>query len=374
MKLLFIDDNKEFPEKIYKSLTDEELNDGNKKYFLISCNSPLEISQNFYDLYINKDDEQSQESSTISINIEGDNELSENPSIIFLNIEGKYGGIRQDQKGVEILMWLRCKHKICNPIILYSYQSNQQLLKQKPEHLVINSMGCYYYHLPFDFREIKNREFKGLEEKDWLGLKKYLKPAFNIEEFRHIEANWWGVKALWDVHRFANNDFDDDYPQTIKVKLELKDNMIAEFLYSFDVFKFIDYVKKSKKEIESNLDEVSNDMEYDKFRIELLKEKLEKTNNEIDSLNNKISEYNSYKNSTSNTDPQYTGIIQELSIDNDLIESYNSDKAEGESEINKLNETLVILKQEWNKTISNIENVIISTKNELIPKIPFIYR
>jgi len=97
-------------------------------------------------------------------------------------------------------------------------------------------MGCYHFQLPNVFNKIKDGEFKGLEKKDWPGLKKYLKPAFNIEEFRHREANWWGVKALWDVHKLIDTEWGNSsgkiYPDEIQKKLNEINNLLAEFLIS----------------------------------------------------------------------------------------------------------------------------------------------
>jgi len=155
---------------------------------------------------------------------------------IFINIEGKFGGAsRQEQKGVEILMWLRCKHRVCNPVILYSFQSNAELLKKKPEHLIINSEGCYSYQLPLEIEKIKQRievrSFRGVS--NWEGLKKFLKPAFDIEKFRHREANWWGVKCLWDVHTLIAQKKKEDFPYPSKVQESLNEvnSKVGEFIH-----------------------------------------------------------------------------------------------------------------------------------------------
>jgi CheY-like chemotaxis protein len=154
---------------------------------------------------------------------------------IFINIEGKFNGsYRQEQKGVEILLRLRCEHKISNPVILYGFQSNQQLLKIKPEHLIINSEGCYYYQLPFDFQILKDKVFKGITNRNTLKL--FLKPAFNIDAVRHQEANWWGIKQLWDIHRVILGLPKDDfsYPKKIADMAETLNSIISIFLYQLD--------------------------------------------------------------------------------------------------------------------------------------------
>lgn len=171
--------------------------------------------------------------------------IAEKDTIIFINIDGVFGNSkRQSQKGVEILMWLRCKYKVNNPVILYSFQSNHELLKARPEHLIINSKGCYYYQLPYNFSELIDKQLKGIEsDSDWNLIKKYLKPAFSIEEFRHLEANWWGIKQLCDVHYALDNSLNFDreknypleykgyYPRKINEELNNLRNCIASFIF-----------------------------------------------------------------------------------------------------------------------------------------------
>lgn len=153
------------------------------------------------------------------------------PEVIVLNIEGNFGGSkRQEQKGVEILMWLRCKYRMCTPVILYSYQSSHQLLKQKPENLIISSEGCYFFQLPYDFKKLQ-RTYEGVKDEN--SLKKFLKPAFSIEEFRHKEANWWGIKCLWDVHTVYNNLTKDKttYPAKVRDEYNKLLSAVGEFIY-----------------------------------------------------------------------------------------------------------------------------------------------
>lgn len=168
---------------------------------------------------------------------------------IFINIEGEFDKAkRQEQKGVEILMWLRCKYKICNPVILYSFQSNQQLLKAKPEHLIINSEGCYHFQLPYDFNKIKDGEFKGLEKKDWVGLRKYLKTAFDIDQIKHSSANWFGMIILLAVLNALNEDINQNI---------LNDNngeeSFIEYANSLEFFLLDSFFSLSKIDIDNSI-------------------------------------------------------------------------------------------------------------------------
>jgi len=188
---------------------------------------------------------------------------------ILINIEAhcSANSKRQEQKGVEVLLWLRCKHKVVNPIVLYSFQPNHLLLKRKPEHLVINSEGCYYVQLPEDFG-LLSLELRGVTDLE--SLRKYLRPAFSIEQFRHKEANWWGVVQLVDVHRslypheirFQNAKGSPiQYPQRVQEALDSVENMKAVFLYGHEGFvEALELIKREEmeKELRSIVHQISH--------------------------------------------------------------------------------------------------------------------
>lgn len=179
---------------------------------------------------------------------------------IVINVEGKFGGAHhQDQRGVDILLWIRCKNKISNPVILYGFQSNQQLLKKKPSHLIINSEGSYFVQLPYDFKGLANSNLSGV--KNFGALQKYLEPAFEIEKFRHREANWWGVKRLWDIHKIKTaGGFKEEYPPQVKKSLEVLNNVIADFCYGMRVERIEDYTQKCKDDLTKQLDSLQEEL------------------------------------------------------------------------------------------------------------------
>lgn len=195
-----------------------------------------------------------------------------NIRLIFINIESKCGGYRrQEQKGVEILMWLRCKHHVCNPIILYSFQSTSQLLNQKPENLIISSEGCYHFQLPYDFaklaKHININRLSGVN--DWDRIKDFLKPAFDISQFRHSHANWWGVKQLCKISYALDRSFSFDtnenepfphnyikyYPKNINENLNILNNVVGSFLYDYSIEEVIDSTSETlKKKLQEETD------------------------------------------------------------------------------------------------------------------------
>lgn len=145
--------------------------------------------------------------------------------VIFINIEGDFEGASHlEQKGMDILFWIRCKYKLVNPVVLYSFQSSAQLLKQKPENLIMHSEGCYHFRLPFDFYQFKNKTFEGVT--DLKNIKQHLEPALDIELFRHRFANKWGITRLSIAANFWKQDADPLWK-----KLDTKEEIIADFIY-----------------------------------------------------------------------------------------------------------------------------------------------
>lgn len=171
-----------------------------------------------------------------------------NPLHILINIEGNLTGTkRQQQKEAEIIIWLRCAYKVANPIIIYSFQSNAQLLKQKPENLVINSNGCHYVQLPFDFSRLKNKKLKGVS--NWHKLKQFLLPAFNAEKLRHREANKWGLLQLQYAHRLVS-DHSPQPAHSLPADYDSIEELIFHFFYNDNApaeLQLQPYIEKYKK-------------------------------------------------------------------------------------------------------------------------------
>ncbi len=154
-------------------------------------------------------------------------------AVVFINIDLKFGAkSRQSQIGVEVLLWLRCKWGVKNPVILYSFQSLGQLLRHMPEHLVITSEGCYFFQLPNDF----DKPLPSLVNVNM--IRKYIKLAFSIENFRHREANWFGVYKLFLIHNQINIETKEDqiepeliFPSNLMNKVNSLETAIHQFLY-----------------------------------------------------------------------------------------------------------------------------------------------
>jgi len=158
---------------------------------------------------------------------------SEEKTIILINAEGLYNSDnREELPGVEILIWLRCKHYIVNPVIFYGFQTTASILHRHPEHLIIHSEGCYYLRLPFNLNKIKNIVVD--EVNNLSRIRKHLAAGFNMEVFRHKFANIWGINRLKIAHdQICCNNHD------ILNGIENKEILIAKFIYVSEKYKDI---------------------------------------------------------------------------------------------------------------------------------------
>lgn len=199
-------------------------------------------------------------------------------AVILVNIEEKFGGARrQDQKGVEIVIWLRCKFKVINPIVLFGWQESQQLLKKKPENLIIHSEGTSYYRLPTTPKKLLNNEFQPV--RDWHGLKAFLKPAFNLEQVRHEHANWWGMKSLCDIHQiFVKGSLSLAYPVNLKGKDLNKALLDINFTVGVFLFENIDGLKRIYNDTVLKEKQLIVDHQICHEQIKNLNEEVEVTN------------------------------------------------------------------------------------------------
>ena len=233
MKYIIIDDNTKYAEKLLAELKEEGEVISSESYVLNEL--------------ANK------------INVKAKNEI-DTVLLININLKAKNSN-RQEQKGIELLIWLRIK-EILNHVVLYSFETLHSLLNRNPKHLITTSQGTTFVQLPDAFKDLQNNLSKKQEDKtkylaDPDNVRETLKPAFSIEKFRHREANWWGVKQLWDINN-SIYDLNDKYPSDIEENLKKLENYIAKALYEY------------------------NDMAINKGLEELLTQKSSDKNNKID--------------------------------------------------------------------------------------------
>lgn len=153
--------------------------------------------------------------------------------VVVINAEGKYGDVsaRQQFRGVEIVYWLRLKYRYLKPIVLTGFHSSEQILRKDPQMLIIYAPGNFYLRLPFSLQQLDALRLDELTELQIsTEYPDFIRPAFNLEEIRHEDANWWGIKALWDAH-FLLKGGDVTYPEVVHSKLGRLNNLFSQFLY-----------------------------------------------------------------------------------------------------------------------------------------------
>lgn len=358
MKAIIVDDNAEIADKIRKSLHEaasiqSELvtknGQGEPRIIDFAKDDPREIAQAIVDTYPEVK--------------EGSNPKESNDLLhILINIESRFGGAkRQDQKGTEILLWLRCKHRVRNPVILYGFQSNQQLLKKKPEYVVINSEGCHHFHLPYDFSKLKDSSLSRVN--DWNTWKKYLKPAFSIEEFRHREANWWGVKCLWDVHRVrTEGKFNAEYPSDVKEKLKVLNNVIADFCYAIGVERLQDYIQKRKDELSDQLGSLEEELRNAEQQKEVTTQDISSWRSFLTSLLEKADNLKkNFLRYFANTSSEYAEIKEEIHTHEGDVRVTEELLAESEREHEKQDRSVEDIKTtiaETQRILQNLQRLI----------------
>jgi len=137
---------------------------------------------------------------------------SEN-AVVFINVNLKCkDGARQDQAGVEVLKFLRLTERFDGEgndvrdahCVLYSFQSIEQLLREKPSSLIICSDGVTFKQLPSDFAELDVRALsKDESEKAPVDdLDEFLRGEFTLPDERHSWANWWAARQMMKLYYF----------------------------------------------------------------------------------------------------------------------------------------------------------------------------
>lgn len=235
MKYLIIDDNETFAKQLFKQLTGNESNSEND-----TKNPSTEKLNDFADSIeniINKDKD----------------------VVLCINVNLEVGkDSRQLQKGIEVLIWLRIKG-VMNHCVLYSFEDLHSLLNREPKHLIATSQGTTFVKLPEDFKKLNFDRISQIKADDEVNLKKVLKAAFDIVQFRHAYANVWGVKRLVEVHKVFFQTFDASsiqFDESISTSLEYN---VAEYIFKGNPLnindKFSWDIKKALNELQNRLDE-----------------------------------------------------------------------------------------------------------------------
>lgn len=119
--------------------------------------------------------------------------------VIFIYINFKFEkSKRQDQSGMEFLIWLRLAN-VMNYCVLHSFETLHSLLNREQKYLIATSKGTSFVQMPIDFDKIeltKKCEEKGEPE----NIRKALKAVFSNTELKHRLANIYGLWFMFNIH------------------------------------------------------------------------------------------------------------------------------------------------------------------------------
>ena len=185
---------------------------------------------------------------------------SKRNDVLYINTNLKIAdGLRQDQLGFKLLTWLRIKD-VLNHCVLYSFETLHSLLQRSPDYLIATSSGTSFVQLPFAHA---SADINALSEKwaDPANIQEILRMGFSIQQFRHREANWWGVKSLCEAHSLSLETIDLEYPEKVQEKLKDFKFAVAEYLYGFSINTIRKGVGKIGKIREEELKSLNEEIE-----------------------------------------------------------------------------------------------------------------
>ena len=300
MKYIIIDDNENFAKTLCGQLLKRTNEESNGK----TCNEKqLQLKQGDETITIDYTKHNVAQIADAIIETYGKEEKKlPDDAVIFINVNLKTkDGNRQEQKGIELLIWLRIK-EVMNHCVMYSFETVHQLLQRKPKHLILTSKGTSFVQLPSDFELNFDKLNKEKAEED--NLKNTLKAYFNkdnrenIDVFKHKGANWWGLKALCEVHKVVENELKFTLPAHIDKELLDVNNAVAKYIYQHRQTEIEEIVKQETNRrqkfietLKSQLEKLGKIIEEKKAFVEIGKEEIDVKNICIQEINSSLLNY-----------------------------------------------------------------------------------
>ena len=225
MKYIIIDDNQEFANKLGRKLNDMQVCK-ELQFFIPLKDDDIKLCELADKIILSV--ASGEPKNELDEKAESESKNSES-DILFINVNCAFKGTKRlDQKGVELLIWLRIKGLI-NHVVLYSFETMHTLLNREPKHLLATSNGTTSIQLPTDYKILNLIELsrnKAGED----NLKATLKPISDIVQFRHIYANIWGLARLVGVFNELN-------PQT-PFQRSIEENELGNINYRVSKYLF----------------------------------------------------------------------------------------------------------------------------------------
>lgn len=117
-------------------------------------------------------------------------------SCVLINTEAIVNGSnRIDFKALELIFWLRLKYKYTGPIITYGFLSSAQVLRLKPQYVVLHAPGNMHWRLGDELleKDIPETISEDVIKREY---RPYMLPLETENKLRHENANKW---ALWKI-------------------------------------------------------------------------------------------------------------------------------------------------------------------------------
>lgn len=124
--------------------------------------------------------------------------------IVLINIELKtVDSPRCHQAGVDVLKWLRLTEDFGDVrsvhCIVYAFQTLEQLLRRRPDNLILCSPGTTFCRLPSLVPVVTERLLKLANEKALVNhraLAPFVRAGFRLPDERHAWANEWAARQI----------------------------------------------------------------------------------------------------------------------------------------------------------------------------------
>lgn len=233
MKYIIIDDNQNFVKALCVQLLKEANENINGK---TSNEKPLQIKQGEETITI---DFTKHNVAQIADAFGNEEKKLPNDTVILINVNLKTDNSnRQDQKGIELLTWLRIKG-IMNHVVLYSFESFQTILQRKPENLIAITKGTQYVRLPFSNLEAIIKNNSKAEKKN---LQLFLNEIYTAS-LNHTKTNEFYINNVWKPIIEKKNESASSAPNTL--------------LYEVSKFITDDIADKTESDIDKLITEIN---------------------------------------------------------------------------------------------------------------------